>query len=67
MIKQAIKYWSEHVILSSLSHALGGFGAALLLQHYLVGNAFLPAIVGWIALGFTAVTHLIAWTSSKSR
>ena len=67
MIKQAIKYWSEHVILSSLSHALGGFGATLLLQHYLVGNAFLPAIVGWLALGFTAVTHFVAYTSSNGR
>lgn len=67
MIKQAIKYWSKHVILSNISHAIGGFGAALLLQHYLVGNAFLPAIVGWVAIGFTAVTHFIAYTSSNSR
>lgn len=67
MIKQAIKYWSGHVILSGLSHTLGGFGAALLLQHYLVGNAFLPTSVGWLALGFTGVTHFIAWTSGKNR
>jgi len=67
MIKQAIKYFSKHVILSSLSHSVGGFGAALLLQHYLVGNAFLPAVVGWLALGFTAVTHFMAYTSNSGR
>ncbi len=63
MIEKPINYWSKHVMLSSLSHAVGGFGAAILLQHYLVGNAFLPAIVGWIALGFTLITHFFAWTS----
>ena len=63
MIEKPINYWSKHVMLSSLSHAVGGFGAALLLQHYLAGNAFLPVIVGWLALGFTLITHFFAWTS----
>lgn len=65
MFEQPINYWSKHVILSSLSHAVGGFGAAILLQNYLVGNAFLPTIVGWLALGFTLVTHFIAYTSES--
>ncbi|MFH0864443.1 MAG: hypothetical protein V1858_05160 [Candidatus Gottesmanbacteria bacterium] len=65
MFEQPINFWSKHVILSSLSHAVGGFGAAILLQHYLVGNAFLPAIVGWITVAFTAVTHFIAYASKE--
>ena len=67
MFDKPIKYFSKHVILSSVSHAAGGFGVALLLQHYLVGNAFLPVVVGWVTLGFTAVTHVIAYTSSSGR
>ena len=67
MFEQPIKYWAGHVILSSASHALGGFGVALLLQHYLIGNAFLPPVVGWVALGFTLVTHFIAFTRNDSR
>lgn len=63
MLEKPIGYWSKHIILSNLSHAVGGFGAAILLQHYLVGNAFLPAIVGWLAIAFTLVTHYIAWKS----
>lgn len=65
MFEQPINYWSKHVILSNLSHAVGGFGAALLLQQYLVGSAFLPAIVGWLAIAFTLITHFIAWTSKS--
>ena len=67
MFDQPIKYFSKHVILSSVSHAAGGFGAALLLQHYLVGNAFLPVVVGWVALGFAAVIHLFAYLNNKNR
>jgi hypothetical protein len=63
MFEKPINYWSKHIMLSSLSHAVGGFGVALLLQHYLVGNAFLPAMVGWLAVAFTLVTHFIAHTS----
>lgn len=62
-IQQGISYWSEHVILANLSHALGGFGLALVLQHYLVGNPFWPVAIGWFALAFTLVTHIIAYTS----
>ena len=63
MFEKPINYWSKHVILSSLSHAVGGFGLALLLQDYLVGNAFLSTTVGWLAVAFTLVTHFIAHTS----
>lgn len=67
MIKQAISYWSKHVILANISHALGGFGVALILQHYIVGNPFLPVLIGWLALGFTVITHFIAYTSKDGR
>jgi hypothetical protein len=63
MFEQPINFWSKHVILSNLSHFSGGFGAAVLLQHYLAGNVFLPAIVGWLAIAFTLITHFIAYTS----
>lgn len=62
MIDAAIAFWSQHIILSNLSHAAGGFGLAVILQRYLRGQAFLPVIVGWILLGIALVTHLYAFT-----
>ncbi len=63
MFENAIKYWSKHVVLSSLSHTAGGFGAAVVLQNYIAGDVFVPVVVGWVALGFTLITHVIAHRS----
>ena len=63
MFDNAIKYWSKHVILSNASHAVGGFGAAVVLQNYLAGDVFVPVMVGWVAIVFTLITHVIAHTS----
>ena len=62
MFDVAIAFWSQHIILSNLSHAAGGFGLAIVLQRYLRGQPFLPVIVGWVLLGFTLATHLYALT-----
>ena len=62
MMKTARAFWSRHIILANASHAAGGFGLALVLQHYLVGHPFLPVIVGWLLLAFCLVAHLYAWT-----
>ena len=62
MFETAIGFWSQHIILSNLSHAAGGFGLAIVLQRYLRGEPFLPVLVGWILLAFTLVTHLYALT-----
>jgi hypothetical protein len=62
MIEAALGFWSQHIILSNLSHAAGGFGLAVVLQRYLRGEPFLPVIVGWILLGFAIATHLYAFT-----
>ncbi len=61
MFETAMAYWSQHIILANASHAAGGFGLALILQRYLGGKPFLPVAVGWILLGFTVVTHAIAY------
>lgn len=65
MIKQAIKYWSKHIILANLAHAAGGAGLVIVLQHYLAGNSFVSVAIGWILLGFFAVTHLVAYSSKE--
>ena len=62
MFEAAIGFWSQHIILSNLSHAAGGFGLAIVLQRYLRGEPFLPVLVGWILLAFMLVTHLYAFT-----
>lgn len=67
MIKQAINYWSKHVILANTAHAAGGAGLIIVLQHYLAGNSFVSVAIGWILLAFFAVTHLVAYTNKSSR
>jgi hypothetical protein len=62
MFQTAIEFWSQNVILANLSHAVGGFGLAIILQRYLRGNSFLPVVVGWIFLSFTLATHIYAYT-----
>lgn len=47
MFEAATGFWPQHIILSNLSHAAGGFGLAIVLQRYLRGEPFLPVIVGW--------------------
>ena len=52
----------EHIILNNVHHAAGAFGLAIVLQHYLAGNPFLPVAVGWVLLGFTVTMHLYQFT-----
>ena len=52
----------EHIILNNVHHAAGAFGLAIVLQHYLAGNPFLPVAVGWVLLGFTVAMHLYQFT-----
>ena len=62
MIKKVMEFFSQHIILANVNHTAGGFGLALILQHYLVGNPFLPVAVGWVLVGFYLVVHIYAWT-----
>lgn len=55
-----ITYFSEHVMLNSFAHTAGGFGLALLLQHYIKGDAFLPPLVGWVLVAISVVIHIIS-------
>lgn len=57
------KFARKHIVLTSTNHFAGGFGLALLLQHYLAGDAFLPVIVGWILVAYMAVVHVLEFTS----
>jgi hypothetical protein len=57
------KFARKHIILTSTNHFAGGFGLALLLQHYLVGGAFLPVVIGWILVAYMAVVHMLEFTS----
>lgn len=59
------KYARKHIILTSTNHFAGGLGLALLLQHYLTGDAFLPAIVGWVLVGYLVIVHILEFTSNK--
>ena len=63
MLKKEMESARKHVILVGFCHFTGGFGLALLLQHYISGNAFLPAIVGWLLVAFTVIVHIYILTS----
>lgn len=63
-INHALQYMADHIILSNVSHVAGGFGLAILLQHYLVkGRTFVPAWVGWILVTFAFTVHMFALMS----
>lgn len=62
-MERAMAYMSHHIMLSSAAHAAGGFGLAVLLQHYLKGRAFVPVWVGWILVVFSCGVHVLAFMS----
>lgn len=62
MLKGALQFDRQHVILNNLSHAAGGFGLAVVLQQYVAGNAFISPLIGWVLLAFTIAIHFYAWT-----
>jgi uncharacterized membrane protein YjfL (UPF0719 family) len=61
MFQGAVEFWSQNILLSNIVHVLGGFGLAIILQHYLRSKAILPVIVGWILLGFVIAIHTYAY------
>jgi len=58
MFNDEKKFARRHIFLTSANHFVGGFGLAILLQHYLVGGAFLPVLIGWVLVAFMAAVHL---------
>jgi len=58
MFEKQKQFAREHIVLTSTHHLAGGFGLALVLQHYLNGNSFLPVVFGWILIGFSLAVHL---------
>jgi hypothetical protein len=63
MLRKEMESARKHIILTGFAHFTGGFGLALLLQDYLSGSAFLPAIVGWLLVAFTVIVHIYILTS----
>lgn len=61
--ERVMNYFSRHVMINSIAHTVGGFGLALLLQHYIQGNAFLPPLVGWLSVALSAAAHIMACLS----
>lgn len=57
------KFARKYIILTSTNHFAGGFGVALLLQHYFAGSAFLPSIIGWILVGYFVIVHILQFVS----
>lgn len=62
-MERAMYYMSQHIMLSNAAHVAGGFGVAVLLQHYLKGRAFAPAWVGWVLVAFSLGVHILAFMS----
>ena len=62
MYKEAIAFDRRHILLSNANHAALGFGLAVLLQEYLVGNAFMPLWIAGVLVAFGVISHIYAWT-----
>lgn len=61
MFNKQIEFARKHIFLTASNHAAAGFGLALILQDYLVGNSFLPVSIGWILVVFSLMVHIWAW------
>lgn len=57
------KFARKYIILTSTNHFAGGFGVAILLQHYFAGSAFLPPVIGWVLVGYFVIVHILQFTS----
>ncbi|HEV2917463.1 MAG TPA: hypothetical protein VGW78_07000 [Candidatus Babeliales bacterium] len=55
---KSLMYFAKHPMLNSFAHSVGGFGIALLLQYYIVGDAFAPLWVGWLCITGSLVIHI---------
>lgn len=62
MLNKAKDWAARHIMLTSLHHFAAGFGIALLLEHYITGNAFAPMAIGIGLVGFSLAVHIYAWT-----
>jgi hypothetical protein len=58
----SLAYFSTHPMLNALAHAAGGFGIAILLQQYLIGDPFVSVWVGWVCVAFSAIIHVRSFT-----
>ncbi len=47
LCNRSMAYFSSHPIHNSIAHAAGGFGLAILLQYYLLGDVFINYLFGW--------------------
>ena len=57
MFEKQKKFAGNHIIFNNIHHFAGGFGLAILAQHYMTGDAFVSVMVGWVLVGFTLAAH----------
>jgi len=58
LVKEINSYFSKNPTLNAIAHSAGGFGLAVVLQHYLQGGEFVSVWVGWALIGLSAAMHL---------
>ncbi len=58
--QRSMSYFSRHVLLGNTAHAAAGFGLAIVLQHHIMGNSFLPFWIGWICIIFSVMVHVLS-------
>jgi hypothetical protein len=63
MLEKEMESARKNIVITNFAHFTGGFGLALLLQYYLLDNAFLPPIVGWVLVAFTVIVHVFIFIS----
>lgn len=62
---RSLSYFTQHPMLNSLAHSAGGFGLAVLLQEYSMGNSVVPAWIGWVLVAFSALVHLYSFQKMR--
>ena len=58
IFSRSLNYFSQHAFLNSIAHSAGGFGLAVVLQHYLKGDVFISPYLGWLLIAASVVIHI---------
>lgn len=66
MIEPIMEFFRQHIILSNAAHVAGGFGLALVLQHYFPGKPFFSVKLGWVLIALAIAVHLYAYIAGTS-
>jgi|GEM_PF-916152 len=66
LFHNSLSYFTNHPMLNALAHSAGGFGLAVIIQEYTMGNSIIPVWVAWLFVALSTVIHIYSFQKPKS-